>query len=73
MKKLPLPLPPLLKIKIFLMFLTIYLEKKLPYLILRSGKFGNLVTSFFFINNTMSGVESRNSERTHIFADKMFF
>ena len=27
--------------------MTIYLEKKLPYLIIRSGKFGNLVTSFF--------------------------
>ena len=35
------------KKKKILNFFTIYLEKKLKYLILRSGKFGNLVTSFF--------------------------
>ena len=29
----------------------IYLLKELPYLILRSGKFGTLVTSFFLIKN----------------------
>ena len=47
MKKLPLLLPPHLKNSKF--FLTISLEKKLPYLILRSEKFGSLVTSFFHI------------------------
>ena len=47
MKKLPLPLPFPSFFKNSKFFLTIYLEKKLQYLILRSGKFGNLVTSFF--------------------------
>ena len=48
MKKLPLPLPPPPPpFKNSKFFFTIYLEKKLQYLILRSGKFGNLVTSFF--------------------------
>ena len=47
MKKLPLPLP-LKNSKNFFLFDNIFI-KKVPYLILRSGKFSNLVTSFFFI------------------------
>ena len=46
-KKLPLPPTPTFKnLKFFFVWRYIY-KKKLPYLILRSGKFGNLVTSFF--------------------------
>ena len=48
-KTTPSPTPTLKKFLIF--FLTIYLEKKLSYLIIRSGKFGNLVTSFFLTTN----------------------
>ena len=42
MKKLPLSK----NSTIFCLFDDIFI-KKLPYLILRSGKFGNLITSFF--------------------------
>ena len=51
MKKQPLPLPlppPLKNSKKFIFFDDIFIFK-LPYLILRSGKFGNLVTSFFVL------------------------
>ena len=51
-KNYPFPYPHLKKIKKFqkfiFLFVTIFFKRKLSYLILRSGKFGNLVTSFFF-------------------------
>ena len=34
--------------KLIFLFVTIFFERKLSYLILRSRKFDNLVTSFFF-------------------------
>ena len=48
----PSPTPHLKKIKKFqkliFLFVTIFFKRKLSYLIIRSGKFGNLVTSFFY-------------------------
>ena len=47
-KTTPSPTPTLKKIKKFIvLFVTIFFKRKLPYVILRSGKFGNLVISFF--------------------------
>ena len=35
--------------KFIFLFVTIFFKRKLSYLIIRSGKFGNLVTSFFLM------------------------
>ena len=50
-KNYPFPYSHLKKIKKFqnfFLFVTIFFKRKLSYLITRSGKFGNLVTRFFF-------------------------
>ena len=57
-KKLPLPLTPPPTFKKFLIFFNDVFRKKLQYLILRSGKFGNLVTSFFY---------TRKGDKTSLF------